>query len=274
MKMQRIGLSATLLAVMAVNQAGTIALATSQAPQRQAVTAPEVAPTTVTSRGIEGEKATAEKDGKTFETKTPESIGRVDTEETKKALESIDGLLEESERVVSKEDHDSASETEQNGTKVDIPRDANKPVKIESAGESMEIKLPKVENVKQGEKVANGVVAFASESSFSNAVQANEDGSVRMTTIIDSPDAPTEYEYEVNLPNGGYIEVLEDGSAVVYNEKGELASMVSTPWAKDAEGKDVKTWFTTDGKTLTQHVKHDVAGIVYPVQIGIVVEGD
>ena len=76
---------------------------------------------------------------------------------------------------------------------------------------------------------------------------------------------PTEYEYEVNLPNGGYIEVLEDGSAVVYNEKGELASMVSTPWAKDAEGKDVKTWFTTDGKTLTQHVKHDVVGIVYPV---------
>ena len=41
--------------------------------------------------------------------------------------------------------------------------------------------------------------------------------------------------------------------------------MVSTPWAKDAEGKDVKTWFTTDGKTLTQHVKHDVVGIVYPV---------
>ncbi len=37
------------------------------------------------------------------------------------------------------------------------------------------------------------------------------------------------------------------------------------PWAKDAEGKELKTWFTTDGLTLTQHVEHNVKGVVYPV---------
>jgi hypothetical protein len=125
--------------------------------------------------------------------------------------------------------------------------------------------LPELDKPQEGEIIAKGVVAYASESDFSNTVQANNDGSVRMTTIIDNPDAPTEYEYKVDLPAGGKIELQSDGSAVLYDNSNTAISIISKPWAKDANGKEVKTWFSTDGLTLIQHVEHNVPGIVYPV---------
>ena len=259
-------LASIVLGAMFLNQGVLIASAATSTPP----VSPKNANSEVTSKGVEGEKATVAKDGKVFETKTPESVGKVDKEEAKKALESIDGLLEQSERVVSKEDHDSASETEQNGTKVDIPKRPDAPVKMETAGKKMEIKLPKVENAKEGEKVANGVVAYASESNFSNAVQANEDGSVRMTTIIDDPTAPTEYEYEIGVEGEFHLQKAtnedgEEGVLVMSADKSEVIKIVNPAWAKDAEGNEVETYFEIRGNKLVQVVKHNVEGVVYPV---------
>ena len=61
------------------------------------------------------------------------------------------------------------------------------------------------------------------------------------------------------------IEIQEDGSAIVYDRDNTAISLIGKPWAEDAEGKEVKTWYTTDGLTLIQHVEHRVPGIVYPV---------
>jgi hypothetical protein len=44
-----------------------------------------------------------------------------------------------------------------------------------------------------------------------------------------------------------------------------ILASVAKPWAKDANGLQIKTYFTTDGQTLTQHILHNVAGVVYPV---------
>jgi hypothetical protein len=86
-----------------------------------------------------------------------------------------------------------------------------------------------------------------------------------MLTVIDNPNAPTEYEYGVTVPGGGHIELLNGGGAIVANANGELIASVASPWAKDANGTAIRTYFTTDGLTLTQHIDHSVAGVVYPV---------
>jgi hypothetical protein len=86
-----------------------------------------------------------------------------------------------------------------------------------------------------------------------------------MLTIIDNPNAPTEYNYDVTLPDGGYITVGNDGSAIIIGYDQEPVAMVSAPWAKDANGKVIETYFTTDGSTLTQHIIHNVEGVIYPV---------
>jgi len=192
-------------------------------------------------------------------------IQNKENSEIKSALQGINGLLSESSQVNLKSDNDSAGIVKTKNTIVDIPKDADEPVNVKAGNTSINITLPELEGAKEGKVIAKGVVAYTSESDFSNTVQANNDGSVRMTTIIDNPNAPTEYEYKVELEEGGKIELQSDGSAIVYNNKQEPISIIAKPWAKDAEGKEVKTWFSTDGLTLIQHVEHNVPGIVYPV---------
>ncbi len=204
-------------------------------------------------------------DGKVSLTKNPESVGKVDLEETKQSLESIDGLLEESANVVTTSDAENAIVSETNGGTVEIPRESDQPIVMESEGVSLEITLPKTENATEAQPVANGVVAYASQSDFANAVQATSNGGVRMTTIIDNPKAPIEYKYILSLTEDEYIKVSEDGSATLYNSEGIGIVFINHPWAKDANGKDLETYFTTDGQDLTQVVKHNVNGTVYPV---------
>ena len=191
----------------------------------------------------------------------------IDTEtvEIKQSLEGIEGLLQESSQVNLKADTDSVGMAKINNIIIDIPKNPDEAVSLKTGNTEINISLPELDNHQEGEIVAKGVVAYTSESDFSNTVQANNDGSVRMTTIIDNPNAPTEYEYKVELEHGGKIELQSDGSAIVYNNKQEPISIIAKPWAKDAEGKEVKTWFSTDGLTLIQHVEHNVAGIVYPI---------
>ncbi|MEX0594866.1 MAG: hypothetical protein WD512_00065 [Candidatus Paceibacterota bacterium] len=191
----------------------------------------------------------------------------IDTEtvEIRQSLEGIDGLLQESSQVNLKSDQDSVGIIKTNNSIIDIPKNPDEAVNLKTDNTEINISLPELDNPQEGEIIAKGVVAYASESDFSNTVQANNDGSVRMTTIIDNPNAPTEYEYRVELEQGGKIELQSDGGAIVYNNKQEPISIIAKPWAKDAEGKEVKTWFSTDGLTLIQHVEHNVAGVVYPI---------
>jgi hypothetical protein len=188
-----------------------------------------------------------------------------ETVEIKQSLEGIDGLLQESSQVNLKADADSVGMAKINNTIIDIPKNSDEAVSLKTGNTEINISLPELDNPQEGEIVAKGVVAYTSESDFSNTVQANNDGSVRMTTIIDNPNAPTEYEYKVALEQGGKIKIQTDGSAIVYNNKQEPISIIAKPWAKDAEGKEVKTWFSTYGLTLIQHVEHNVAGVFYPV---------
>ena len=192
-------------------------------------------------------------------------IQNKENSEIKSALQGVNGLLSESSQINLKSDQDSAGIVKTKNSIIDIPKNPDEAVSLKTGDTEINITLPELSKPQEGEIIAKGVVAYTSESDFSNTVQANNDGSVRMTTIIDNPNAPTEYEYKVELEEGGKIELQSDGSAIVYNNKQEPISIIAKPWAKDAEGKEVKTWFSTDGLTLIQHVEHNVPGIVYPV---------
>ncbi len=186
--------------------------------------------------------------------------------ETKTALADTASILGASDQIVVKTDADSAMLASTAGTTVDVPKDPEQGVTFGAQTDTtIEIGLPNAEAAGVAKMIAPGVVAYDSGNGSANAVQATEDGGVRMLTVIDNPNAPTEYEYKVTVPDDGYIALTEDGGAAVFTAQGEPLYVVSAPWAKDAEDKMVRTWFTTDGKTLVQHVEHNVAGVVYPV---------
>lgn len=186
--------------------------------------------------------------------------------EVENALQDTAGLLGQSDSVKTTSDSDSAIKVATAGASIDIPKDASDGVTLQSSGgPTLDIELPNADKAKDAQPVAPGVVSYASGNGSANAVQATEDGGVRMLTIIDNPNAPTEYDYKITVPNGGHIELADDGGAVVLGANQELIASVVTPWSKDANDIPIETWFTTDGHRLTQHIKHNVEGVAYPV---------
>jgi hypothetical protein len=200
------------------------------------------------------------------ETVATDNNNQLSSVEIKNSLRSIPGVLDASDQITSTSDSDSAATTTLNGTTVDIPKDAVQGVTFGAeTGPKLDITLPNAEGATKAKQVAPGVTGYDSSNGSANAVQPTEDGGVRMLTIIDNPNAPTAYEYKVTIPGGGHIELTEGGGAVVLNEANQPVSFVAAPWAKDATGKIIETHFTTDGQALTQHVEHNVPGVVYPV---------
>ena len=89
------------------------------------------------------------------------------------------------------------------------------------------------------------------------------DSGVQASMVIDSADAPAEYRFDLDLPEAHTLTLNEDGSAQITGPDGLPAGLFDPPWAVDAEGQEVATWFSTDGATLIQHVEH--RGAAHPV---------
>lgn len=165
--------------------------------------------------------------------------------------------------IASEADADSAAQT----ATVDIPANPTQGVKFTTnSGELLTIGLPNAKHGGKGTKTRKGVVAYSGKGGSANAVVPTSDGGVQLLTVVNRKKAPTTYAYPVTLPQGGHIEVAPGGTgAGVFNASGEVIAVVMAPWAKDANGKTVPTHFTTDGKTLTQHIAHQAKGVQYPV---------
>ena len=74
-----------------------------------------------------------------------------------------------------------------------------------------------------------------------------EDGAQTLITINDST-APERYEFPVALPEGGRLELQEDGS-VSLNVNGMPQGGFSAPWAHDGNGAELATHFEVQGST-------------------------
>lgn len=160
------------------------------------------------------------------------------------------------------------------GVQIEVPLGASAPVELDfgdAESPIVQISLPEValEAGGEGEVTEDGVVAFAGDAGAATAVVPTEegDGGVQMLTVIAEPLAPTSYEYEVEVPDGGSVQLTDDGGAVVLDGAGELLLAVPAPWAKDADGAPVPTRFelSEDGTGLVQVVEHASGEYAYPV---------
>lgn len=188
----------------------------------------------------------------------------VNATEISQALKNTPGVIAAADQTTITSDADSALKTGSTGMSLDVPKDASDGIELTGAAQ-LRIDMPSADQAKDATKVAPGTVAYAGKDGSANAVQATEDGGLRMLTIIDNDSAPTAYTYNVDVPEGGYITLTADGGAVVVDHTNQLLVTVDKPWAKDANGKQVATHFTTDGHALTQHVAHNTPGVAYPV---------
>lgn len=95
------------------------------------------------------------------------------------------------------------------------------------------------------------------------------DTDLRILIRADGPQAPSQYRFDFDLPDGHWLELDSDtGGASIFTNGGYegmalAVGTVAAPWAVDATNEPVHTYFTVEGSSLVQHLDH--RGAAYPV---------
>lgn len=91
----------------------------------------------------------------------------------------------------------------------------------------------------------------------------------QMFPVIEGPDEPESYEWEVQLDPEQVLEPVDDQLAVVKSKTGALAFQIQAEPAHDADGKAVPTTLSvTDPNIVTLTVHHVGGGFRYPISPG------
>jgi hypothetical protein len=150
-------------------------------------------------------------------------------------------------------------------------------VTTSTGDEGLSVSLPGASNLGEADVAADGSVTYTEdEQTASVNVLATGDG-LRISTVIDSSLQEEHYAYDFG--GGVVVEVNEeDGSALAYIEEeitdpetgtthnaDRIIANIAAPWAKDANGVDVKTHYVAEGSVLIQVVAHRSADVAYPV---------
>lgn len=149
-----------------------------------------------------------------------------------------------------------------------------------------------------GQLAADGSVVYSGDN-VGKTVQATQEG-VRISTVIKSAEAATEYVHQLKLPDGAkamrlseYQLSAEDvqnakaaadavskgsqGAAtntntnagadpiIIVDKESKLLGIFAEAWAKDANGKEISTSYEIRDGALVQRVDHKQQGVQYPV---------
>lgn len=154
---------------------------------------------------------------------------------------------------------------------VTVPLDPTEDVTI-GDGELV-LGLPEELAESAAEVTDGGDVVFLDEDVAVSGSVTPLDGGVRIATVIESNNAPHEFSYPVE---GAELELADDGSILLYRTHdvvratGEVDQVrlvdgyIEAPWAFDANGRQVDTYYEVADDTFTQIVVPDTA-TAYPI---------
>jgi hypothetical protein len=149
------------------------------------------------------------------------------------------------------------------GLEVTVPSDPQDGVSVEpESGGSFTIGLPFAADAELTD--GDQGVVYDNGNGSSTVPLVKEDGVIQIITTIADESAPVAYVYPLDLPEGGRLELLDDGGALVLDSFGEVVATIDAPWAKDADGKSVPTYYAVVGDSLVQVVAHG-PGDAYPI---------
>ncbi|MGP9761243.1 hypothetical protein [Corynebacterium sp. AOP12-C2-36] len=67
--------------------------------------------------------------------------------------------------------------------------------------------------------------------------------------LLEGPDSPREHRFDMDVPAGGQMVKNPDGSVDVLDADGNIVEHVKAPWAYDASGRPVDTYYEVDNET-------------------------
>ncbi len=164
--------------------------------------------------------------------------------------------------IVGKASVDTAFDATVADKRVSIGASADSLVVMNAAGGSLSLRLPKVNNAKSTQ-TSDGTVIRAGRD-VSTAIQVLPDGAIRALVTMNNEQAPNSYSFGFDLPPGLKLRQGEAGRIDIVTVGGEaVAGSIKAPWAKDARGKALPTYYDLNGSTVTQHV--DTTEAQYPI---------
>lgn len=93
-----------------------------------------------------------------------------------------------------------------------------------------------------------------------------DDASVQFLVKISSAADPDRFHFDLQTPAGSSIEINAEGAVVVTDKGGDLVGGLAPPWARDAEGRSIDTWFELVDDGVVQVVAHQgQTDVEYPV---------
>jgi hypothetical protein len=146
-------------------------------------------------------------------------------------------------------------------------------VKLGSSDKTIKVELPSVMSGNTGSARDSGSVTYDAADGTQDVIVRKDDG-VQFMKVIDDASDPTVFDYPLELPPEGRIELTKPSqdigskprfAALVFDANDDVVATVDAPWAVDAEGRDIPTHFTVSGSVLTQHVDHAAQASVYPI---------
>jgi len=150
------------------------------------------------------------------------------------------------------------------GSEVELPADPAEPLVLDGPGGEISVDLPVAAGAGDGVVDDSGAVVYESDvSPESFAAQATADGGMQVLLVIEGPNAPSEYRFDMTLPAGATLRSGSDGGVDIVGPDGLVAATVAPAWAVDSAGQFVPTTYRIDGGTLVQFVGH--ADADYPV---------
>lgn len=183
------------------------------------------------------------------------------------AAETVDedGILQSLEAVPAEEAiFDDLATSEDN--RAIVPTDPSENIVLVSKqGPDLEIGLPFSGDAGNAVELVDAALAYDNGNGSTTVPISKSDGSVQITTIIEDSTAPTSYRYEIGSAEGSKLRLFEEGGVLIESMDGEYLGGVASPWAYDANGTAVDTWYEVEGSTLVQVVAHDAGPYTYPI---------
>ena len=92
------------------------------------------------------------------------------------------------------------------------------------------------------------------------------DGDLQRFVVMADESSARTHRFDMDVPDGGQMVKNPDGSVDVVDADGRIVDHVKAPWAYDAAGKPVTTWYEVDNDTgeLVQHIAPDES-TVFPI---------
>lgn len=147
---------------------------------------------------------------------------------------------------------------------VSMPTSPQDDVMMSGGGQSLSIGLPTESDSGSAVTVAPGVSAFVNPNGSVVVPVEKENGVVQITTVLDGADSPQRYEYSLGMPDGFSPQLQVDGS-ILLTDGSAVIGAIAAPWALDANGATVPTWYETTPTSVVQVVDLSGGGIAFPV---------